>query len=1116
MLWIIYILLSLIISTNISFCLNLFGCGGSCLTCQANNPSYCTSCASLLTLSLGSCSCPPGSYDTAALLGTPCNPCDSSCTTCTGSSSSECTSCPLDAFIYQGACYQNCNSSTYFNYTSLTCQLCSTDCLECSGPSSSECTSCSYGALSNGVCQCGSGLYKDNTYTCQQCNNICQECTGPSSQNCTACYSNLALQNGQCGCSTGSYLSLSPLGCSTCHQICLECNGPTSNDCTSCPNNLVLSTGQCFCQQKTYFDATTTSCKSCSVYCEKCSGPLSNQCSFCKSGLILSNGECLCPQGPYFNLSLIGSSNFECSSCQIGYARFKNNAGIEDCVSQCPSLYYVNSVLNSNTNTMICVEKIGINNRLTYGTVSSQVMILMKEYTAYDFTKLMNSIDIFIRYNEQQTPIKYTYSFGMAPDRTYITIDFTFNSHLLPDSVLTLRFQDFTEDNSTSYYLLNILQNLQLDEIYVYPNSTDNIWNMTIEAAQVLKPASKVMAWFSSFLSSSVHSMRSQIVEDMLAYFFYMNIRFSPNFIKFENETQSLFYFFMPDLLGEFLDSLVKSPKNFFTGFRNSDHNVDMGFSLNRYAPNRLFLINFGSTLSFLIITLVFICSFEGLKRLVPKLKCFKIKFLPNSLFTEALNKVSFALQWNFVINQHFSVYVDLTFHSLIQIANGFHYTTLLGYAEYVIAIIGLTLSNIWNVLLLLLAFQILKILKNRSYYAQHDKSKESTLIEQKYFLQRHRVLHLSFRSEKYMHLLYPFLLVSRAFGFVLAVIFLPHIPVLQALYVSVSTVFVIAFLFRCKPFKSKFQGILTLLYEALFLTTCLITLVLYFYNSKYLADINTRSWLGFGIIVCNLCMAILDVLSAIVDSIELIISLRRSRRTIPSSSIPQLTSRNLINQASQLIHPESHRSHKIAKKPQLSQNSLLIDSFTASKQPESLERYSTNSKALLFRKVVNRGSRKNISDPKGRNVMSPSNSNMVSGIKECSITIIDSEKDFMPSQKRSDDRSHQRLREEAQTIKLTHIIINNQMNEYLRSKNETIQDIDHEKVSRSSNLCPESIRINSKRRLIINRNLQKSIGSLTNTNPTQNNLQTSLHTVFIKKRREAVMKDDPYSKKTE
>ena len=858
-------------------------CASTCAQCTGSLNTQCTSCPNNLTISSGQCICTAGTYYDSASLS--CLSCDSTCAQCSESLSTQCTSCPNNLTFSGGSCI--CSSGTYYDSTSVSCLNCDSTCAQCTGSLSTQCTSCPNNlTLSSGQCICAAGTYYSSTsVACLSCYSRCQTCSGPSNAQCNSCPNNLMLSGGSCVCSSGTYYDSASVSCPSCDSTCAQCSGSLSTQCTSCPNNLILSAfNQCFCQDGTYLNSTLMLCSACHSSCSTCSGPSLSECTACdsSSGTSLSNGQCI-KKTCYSSCSTCqGSTKYECSSCESGYALLLATNTVGSCITQCPSGYY----LTTSNSQKICQLKTAINNQLVYGSAVTQFKISMLGYTHFDFDALISSINVSLAYVSQQPSIQYTYSFTLASDSTYILLSLAYSSHLLPGSILSLAFDTFLQDTTIPYYLLHDSQSIQLGEYYEYSAALQNLIQSSSQVSTISTKTNGAFSLGSSLLVTSVHSMRSQVVEDIMSYFMYMNIRFPPNLLTFQNSSgQSSFASLTPNFVNSIINKIsIKSGEVSQSLAETEAANVDMGYSLNQYATERSFLQNFGATLSSFVVAFLVIGLLETVRRFGIQ-KDVVTRSIIKAKIKKFLDMMSYSLRWNFMINQYIAAYIDLVFNSLLQINNRLSNKNFLGYFDYLLAALSFILSLVGILSAFIIGRNLFFVLKNEDYESDkltHKKKKLTKDDENKEGeegLKRLEVLHSAFRHEQRQQLLYPYFMILRTFGFIITIILLEKVPILQALYIIVANILVIIYLVRYKPMESGLQAILTITYEALFLMASLATLTLHLYNIKHLADIETRSVLGFIVIGCSLLMSVLDFVSMFVELVKFIYGLRRSKK---------------------------------------------------------------------------------------------------------------------------------------------------------------------------------------------------------------------------------------------
>lgn len=214
-------------------------CDATCVTCN-NTATGCLSCDGVnhhRVLSVNTCVCGTGFYETAVNSPTVCLACSATCLTCS-LTSANCTSCDTVVSHRQ----LNVSASTcdcvngYFDTIvngSNTCLICSSTCLTCT-TSASICLSCDtinqHRSLNSNTCMCNTGFYETSVNTpsiCLACNSNCLTCS-IAATNCTSCQTashfTLNTTTNTCVCQTGFYLSANSSVCLPCTQLgCLAC-----------------------------------------------------------------------------------------------------------------------------------------------------------------------------------------------------------------------------------------------------------------------------------------------------------------------------------------------------------------------------------------------------------------------------------------------------------------------------------------------------------------------------------------------------------------------------------------------------------------------------------------------------------------------------------------------------------------------------------------------------------------------------------------------------------------------------------------------------------------------------------------------------------------------------
>lgn len=386
---------------------NCFDCHKSCYNCTGTSSSECITCKTNYnyTDNLGICydicpsyynstsmkcldACPDHTYPLSTMQ---CGFCDNSCVSCNGPLSSNCTACP--EVLYNNTCLAVCPSHSYKNLTN--CFECSTSCTTCSMVST-NCTSCSspnsyyYLSTCNSVCPsntltlesnkscvttCPKGYIQINS-SCVSCDSNCLACT-TNTTTCTECPSNQFLYNSTCvnTCPSGYY----PLGsnCVVCGPNCNTCSD--YNFCTSCKNSVLFvdpSIGTCnttcntttYTQQQSCLSSCTRGyypvenpkkCLNCPSGCTDCTS--GTVCQACNSTSYFLGTLCVssCPSTNFYPnttgmycgscdptcVSCNGNTIANCTVCSGAKVVYVNPAGVGECVSACPTGYYLNGTM---------------------------------------------------------------------------------------------------------------------------------------------------------------------------------------------------------------------------------------------------------------------------------------------------------------------------------------------------------------------------------------------------------------------------------------------------------------------------------------------------------------------------------------------------------------------------------------------------------------------------------------------------------------------------------------------------------------------------------------------------------------------------------------------------
>ena len=931
----------ILLQTALSLNPPLITCDPSCLTCSGPGPNECLTCISGLLPFASACTCPDGTYYTGGLSS--CQSCNPSCQTCNGGTSSDCLSCPTGYQIYQGICYPSCTSSQFFNTNNLSCSSCSSLCETCNGFSSNNCLSCDGGTLKNGTCTCSSGYYIATKGSCASCNTSCRECSGPNSNQCTSCPNNQVLTNlGTCTCPDGTYLHPTSKACVKCDATCKTCSDASSTQCITCQDNAFLTNGTCLCSSSFYLDQDTGNCTKCHQSCQSCNGPRNDQCESCIIEKTLKNGSCIdscgqneykdanmscracdktcktCSGGDYNNCtscessfilnngicannkcskgctSCVSSSSLECTACRLGLVLVESAYDYGYCTAICPQDFYY-FFENSKGK---CRPKTQLVNGLAYGPDSDKILLVFDQDISPFFEELKNSIKVTIEFQSQQPKITYTYTLTLHTQKT-ILLSFTYSDHLLPRNILQVTYGS-NSDNQSAIYVLDEVETIELLEYYRYSSGITDYTTSATKVAVIGAQANKFFSWTSSLVLQGVHSLRSEIVEDMIGYFIFMDVDYTPNFVAFANNGLNSFEIIMPNLFNNMLTQMSENeqrhnegnsktppssrllvektpPKQtLMTKFQQKRRILDIENNqdaINKYLKSRSFLINHGAAITLILFVLAFLFLIEIIKLLSSK------KSSMHKIWV-ILNKISISIRWNFLIAHFISEYQGFIFFSLVQFTNRKKASEPTDYLNLTFSVLGFLASISAIILTFFLANTIHKKLAIQKQTVSEDRKKID------HTLNRIAVLHNSFKHTRVVELLYPTAMVLRSFGFSITLVFAGSVPFIQIAYLLVTTIAIITYLVRCKPFKSKPEQIVTVIYEIMFLMIIIVTLALHVYNKDNLHDITNRTLVCLIILSLATSMFVLNMISLIVELFEFFKHLKKLKQILPLKRI--------------------------------------------------------------------------------------------------------------------------------------------------------------------------------------------------------------------------------------
>ena len=843
-------------------------CDYTCDTCSGLSANQCTGCASGLTLTSGQClctgggcSCPSGTYFEST--SETCQPCDPTCATCTGPSSSECSSCRADYTYIPNYCQCgtsscSCPSGTYFDAVSSTCLKCNSLCVECVGFGSNQCTSCPADqvlAVNPGSCGCPAGTYKSSSSYCLSCDETCGSCSGPSSTQCLTCKSGLSFYGSYCVCPAGSYFDLSTGTCQSCDSTCQTCSGPELNQCLTCPSGMDLIQGYCAskCASGQY-RAADLSCMQCDSSCLTCSTAGANKCSSCVTNKVLTAGTC--PNvynGCYYTCgSCLSSSSSACTTCKSGFILVELGSVYGYCDTKCPINYY----LTTEGGQMICKPKVVLDNRLAYGPSLNIIKLTFGTDISAFLTELLNTIEVAIVFRSDQSYVTYTYTLSpIKSDNTSLLLDLSFQGHLLANNLLYITYNIpsvDSDDNSSSVYVLQHVQTIRLIEFF---NNVAGQWEYVDTAALISRiglQANQVFSWTSSMVLRSVHSMRSQAVEDMIGYFIFLNVDFMQNFLTFANDGLNSFELIIPNLFSNVLNALDSSSSK-----RRRVLELKGQDAIDDNLHSREFLINHGAATTLLVIGFGALVLAE-----IARYFAAKMTRLPKLEFI--LTKISASIMWNFLYGHFSSEYQGFVFFSLLQISSGNGASNGAQYMNWVFGVGMFLVSTVGMIWLIWFTNKIFKKLQANKEKGKNESHNKDILLD------RWEILYGSFKTDRFVELLYPHFLTLRCMGFGFVLIFLGVSPFVQLAYLLLTTIGMMYYLHKVKPLKTKPQQILTVTYEVLFLLVSIMTTIYHVYSLTRKEDEEGRSVICLIILSLATCMFILNLTSFCFEVIEL------------------------------------------------------------------------------------------------------------------------------------------------------------------------------------------------------------------------------------------------------
>jgi len=869
------------LDTNIYTCKS---CDSTCIECDGPADDDCTACDTSSGLSLlggycicsGSCSCAAGSYYDSILLT--CKPCNPTCETCDGPSSTECLSCRVDYSWTPNYCQCSsapcsCPSGTYFEPGTSTCEPCYQTCAECSGPSSSDCTLCKNNLVdSSGSCVCPGHTYQDTSLFCFACDPTCDTCSGPLPTDCDICKPSLVPIGALCQCPSATYFDTVAGGCSPCEGSCSTCSGPDQSQCLSCSSTKTLDMGYCIdiCTPSQYRE-TDKSCQLCDPSCATCYTEGPDQCSSCTPPKTLTSGTCPdIDNGCHYQCDTCLSDSYDqCLTCKGNLLLVEGDEhNVGYCDTTCPIEY---SQIDDGPQKK-CIKKIGLDNRLGQGSNLHEIELNFGRDISPFLGELTTSIEVALMFREEQPPITYNFRLKPSSSNTQsLILNFTFYGHLLPRNVLYITYNlptKNTDETNSTIYVYRKVQTIRLNEFYGYGSGMKDYVNTAALISSVTLTANQIFSWTSSLVLRSIHSVRSKVVEDMIGFFIFLNVDFTPNFIQFCNDGMNSFELIMPNLFinveeamngNRLLEERILNMRRVLRSRHlQSDDDEDDLNPIDRNLDNKLFLANHGAAVTMVGFAFGCIVIVEILRLTLRRTKRL-------SLIKKYLDKISYSISYNFMIGHFLGEYQSYIFFSLLQVITSLR---IVRKSDS----LNISLSLFFFVCCLVClpsVFYLLHVVIKKLRTQQQAKKKTGTAPEDP-FLERFEMMYESFKRERYRDLLYTHFLVLRCFGFALVLLFMSPWPLGQIIYLLASTIAIIAYLIYYKPLKNKQQQILTLIYEFLFLSVSAMTLVLHVVNLIFIDDIETRNMICLIILTLATSMFALNLISLVFEVMEL------------------------------------------------------------------------------------------------------------------------------------------------------------------------------------------------------------------------------------------------------
>ncbi|RZK22825.1 MAG: hypothetical protein EOO43_09175 [Flavobacterium sp.] len=498
-------------------------------------------------------------------------------------------------------------------------------------------------------------------------------------------------------------------------------------------------------------------------------------------------------------------------------------------------------------NILVCQPEVNLDIKTTYENRNgTQMVVLTFNQSIQDVSlEIISGLNISIIFQKTQTPIPYNYSIIATENQIFISFDF--KGHLIPNNVLAITLASQVQTNSTTFILKNDKFSINLPEYYPYSDAQKQIIKTTASIASAGSTVNTIYSMGSSFVFKSLHSIRSELVDSMINYFIFMNITFPPNFVEFAKENIGEPGGLVPNLFTMILP--VQNKQNISI--------IDPSINLYEYARSMTFLTKYGNKLTLFVILLGFIFCLEF------TFKFFSKKLIQSHPVIKMLKYISYSFRWNFMISEVIADFQESTFSAMFGLESA--QTTIDKFASC----IGFVLTVASIVVLYFIAKKVFGFQKSKTFAKTLSIENASTINNEESTLDRYAILHKALKAHKFSNLLFFCFLLVRSFGFSLVLIFASKIPIIQLVYLFITTLAMISYLIIYLPIKEKNQLILTIGYEIMLLISICLATAIYIYSKTDINAIEIRSNLGFGLMFVSMGMIVMNVISLLIELYE-------------------------------------------------------------------------------------------------------------------------------------------------------------------------------------------------------------------------------------------------------